>query len=412
MQAAVDKLVVHSSVKRAPRGVTLPFTTYEAEYGKTNGTVIGPDRSYYTFAAESSGRQAVRLNQTGDFIEFRTAEASNFLDLRYIIPDSADGNGLEATLSLYVNGVDRGNLELSSRHSWVYGKYPWSNSPSDGDAHRFYDEIRRFIGEIPAGATIRLQKDEDDKAAFYVVDLVELEQAPDAFPKPEDYVSVTKYGAVADDGKDDSDAFREAIAAAQKGAFELWIPAGTFDLNQGPLDVKEVTVRGAGMWHTTLKGAGFMGIGNRIGVYDLAIDVNVTARRDELREAAFDGTFGTGSTFQQVWVEHAKAGIWSVRSDEGVVTDGLYVGGLRIRDTYADGINFSTGTKNSMVEQTHIRNSGDDSIAVWSAVPDRVSDEEPAPTATPCVTIRYSFLGWPTTSPCSEARTTKSKITY
>jgi hypothetical protein len=49
-------------------------------------------------------------------------------------------------------------------------------------------------------------------------------------------------------------------------------------------------------------------------------------------------------------------------------TDGFYVAGLRIRDTMADGINFSINTKNSMVEQTHVRFPGDDGLAMWSTL--------------------------------------------
>ena len=37
-----------------------------------------------------------------------------------------------------------------------------------------------------------------------------------------------------------------------------------------------------------------------------------------------------------------------------------------IRDLTADGINFHKGVTNSIVEHTSIRNSGDDSLAMWS----------------------------------------------
>lgn len=46
--------------------------------------------------------------------------------------------------------------------------------------------------------------------------------------------------------------------------------------------------------------------------------------------------------------------------------DGLEFTGMRIRDTYADGINFSNGTRNSRVFNSSFRTTGDDSLAVWA----------------------------------------------
>ncbi|QJC52623.1 hypothetical protein HGI30_14320 [Paenibacillus albicereus] len=392
----VDRLTVKRAVSRAYRGATLPFVTYEAEHASTDGTILGPDRTFMTFASEASGRRAVLLDEPGRHVEFRLDKPASAMALRYILPDSADGQGLDATLSVTVDGKDAGKIPLSSKHSWVYGKYPWSNEPEDGDPHRFYDESQlRFGRTLPAGSLLRLQLGADDGAEYVVLDSADLELAPAAYARPDGYRSIVDYGAAPDDGQDDSDALRAAIEDARKAGEGVWIPAGTFDLAQGPIELKDIAIRGAGMWQAKLQGAGFMGVGGGIAVQDLMIDVGVTARHDERREAAFDGTFGAGSTIQHVWVEHAKAGIWSVRSDDedgGIVTDGLYAAGLRIRDTYADGINFSTGTRNSMAEQIHVRNSGDDSIALWSARPEGVSADDARVSGN---TVRYNTVQLP-----------------
>src|SRR5438309_815109 len=47
---------------------------------------------------------------------------------------------------------------------------------------------------------------------------------------------------------------------------------------------------------------------------------------------------------------------------------GVTVSGTRIRNVIADGINFCNGISNSRVQQTIIRNSGDDGLAMWSNV--------------------------------------------
>ncbi|MEK0317694.1 RICIN domain-containing protein [Cohnella sp. 56] len=375
-EVAVDKLIVRGSTAPAARGADLPYTTYEAEGMATNGQLVSGSRIYGTLSAESSGRQAVTLAAEGDYVSFKTAAAANFLNLRYSIPDSADGAGQDATLSLYVNGQKRGTLALTSKFGWVYGKYPYSNNPADGDAHRFYDEAQQPVGDISAGATVMLRKDAGDTAASYTIDFAELELAPDALSMPAGYVSALQYGAVPDDGEDDTAALKSAIAAAREGGFGLWLPAGTYRLSGGPLEVSGVTIAGAGMWHTKLAGAGFMGSGDRVNVRDLTVDVGVNARRDALSEAAFDGAFGSGSSIMNVWIRHAKAGVWTTLSDDGTLnTEGLYVGGLRVRDTYADGVHFSTGTKHSMLEHSSIRNTGDDAVALWSDPRQGVSDE-------------------------------------
>ena len=391
----VDRLLVHGAVSRDYRGATLPYTTYEAEDGATNGTLLGPDRTYMTLASEASGRKAVKLDAAGQYVEFKLAEPASYMSLRYSIPDSQDGGGQQATLSYSVDGAPGGKLELSSRHAWVYGKYPWSNNPEDGDPHRFYDETQLDFGRtLPAGTVLRLEKQVSDAASSYVLDSADLELAPAAYAMPAGFLSVTDFGAAPNDGKSDSAAFLDAIRAAKAAGKGVWVPQGLFRLDS-PLEVQGIVIRGAGMWHTAIEGAGFMGTGDGVGVYDLKIDVGVTGRHDELREAAFDGTFGKGSTIQGVWVEHAKAGIWSVRSDDedgGIATDGLYAAGMRIRDTYADGINFSTGTINSMAEQNAIRNTGDDSIAIWSSQPDGVSADDARASGN---TIRFNTVQLP-----------------
>lgn len=47
--------------------------------------------------------------------------------------------------------------------------------------------------------------------------------------------------------------------------------------------------------------------------------------------------------------------------------DGLEFTGVRIRNTYADGINFANGTRNSTVYNSSFRNTGDDALAVWAS---------------------------------------------
>jgi len=85
-------------------GANVPFMEYQAEDASTNGNVIGPDWAYGTLPAEAVGRRAVKLDARGQYVEFRLTQAANAVNVRYSIPDSSDGTGLDATLGVYVNG--------------------------------------------------------------------------------------------------------------------------------------------------------------------------------------------------------------------------------------------------------------------------------------------------------------------
>ena len=345
-------------------GAALPHVTYEAEAAATNAEVLPYATDYReTVQSEASGRQAVRLENTGDYVEFTLTRPANSLVLRYSMPDSADGAGINAPLSLYIDGTEKRNLDLTSKYAWVYGGYPYYNTPDSGLAHRFFDEARLLLDEtLPAGTTIRLQKDADDTAAYYVIDFIECELVAAPLTQPAGSLSVTDFGAVPNDGQDDYDAFAAAIAAAEAQGRELWIPAGTFDLvEKTALAVKSVTIRGAGMWHTNLRGAGAaFKFSGTCKFYDFAM-TGVSAIRDDAGDlAGFEnGGRTTNVTIQNIWMEHMKVGVWTAN------TARMAIQGCRIRNTYADGINLCSGVTDSVVRNNSLRNTGDDCVAIW-----------------------------------------------
>lgn len=347
------------------RGANVPWVEYEAEAGKTNGEILQPDRTFGTFASESSGRSAVKLTAKGQYVQFSTSQQANSVVVRFIIPDSEDGTGQDATLSLYINGVFRQKLQMTSKYSWSYGGEEYTfNTPGAGGAHHFYDETRALVGDIPAGATVKLQKDADDVADYYVIDLVDLEQVAPPKTKPDGYISITDFGAVPNDGKEDGDAIRQAILKAHAENTGVWIPEGTFESETAPFEVSDVIIQGAGMWYTTIHGkfARFNCTGNNCRFADFSILGETVLRDDQSSENGFNGGAGTGSRLENIWVEHTKVGYWVGPGS----TDGLVIINSRFRDLYADGVNFCNGTSNSIIENTHFRNTGDDAMASWS----------------------------------------------
>ncbi|WP_080834856.1 CBM35 domain-containing protein [Cohnella massiliensis] len=362
---SLDSLTLAGGAALAARGATLPYAELEAENGATNAQLLGPGRNYLTVEAESSGRRAVKLTQTGHYVEWTAPKSANALVVRYSMPDSAGGGGTNTTLSLYVNGTKRQALDLTSRYAWTYGAYPYNDNPANGNAHRFYDESRFLVSEIQAGATVRLQKDSGDTAAYYTIDLIDLEQADAPYAMPAGFVSITSFGAVANDAGDDTAAIRAAIADARStGMAGVWIPAGTFRMNDR-VDVSDIHIRGAGTWHSELLGTGgkggFYGVGGNVTVADLALTGDSLYRNDAADHAGFEGNFGAGSLIQNVWIEHMKVGYWLQAG-----TDGLYVVGGNVRNTWADGVNLHGGVKNTTVSHLSVRNTGDDAFAMWS----------------------------------------------
>jgi len=348
------------------RGAAVPWDEYEAEDAQNTGTLIGPSRAFGEIATESSGRRAVRLDETGQYVEITAERAANSIVLRYVIPDAPAGGGIDATLSLYVDGAFRQRLPLTSRFAWTYGGEAdsTSNDPSLGGAHHFYDEVGALVGDIAAGATVRLQRDAADTADYYVIDLIDLELVAPPLSEPAGALSIADCGATADDGSDDHAAIQSCIDQARSLGESVWIPAGTFHSLSGELSVAEVEIRGAGMWYSRIRGphASFRCTGNGCRYRDFAVFGETVSRDDATPDNAFNGAAGTGSALERIWVEHTKVGWW-VGSG---ATDGLVVRENRFRDLFADGVNLCNGASNSIVEQNHARNTGDDAFASWS----------------------------------------------
>src|SRR5207253_1134156 len=159
------------------------------------------------------------------------------------------------------------DLPLTSRYSWSYQggmiDVPARTLNTPGaQPHTFFDELRlgpdAFPSGIPAGAEIKLQRDAQDTAPFYVIDLIDLEEVGPPLTMPAGFTSVTTLGIMPDDpaGTDYADAVLNAIQSTPK----LWFPPGHYKLQKISsqhvgLDNPGHEIRGAGMWYTELDGA-------------------------------------------------------------------------------------------------------------------------------------------------------------
>jgi Pectate lyase superfamily protein len=334
----------------------VPFVEYQAETAVTDGTVLGPSRTFGTLAAEASGRKAVRL-QAGQYVEFTLSEPANAVDVRYSVPDSSTSR-----LDVVADGRPLALLSITSRYSWFYGGYPFTNDPRDGGAHHFYDDARTLLGAtLPRGTKVRLVA-----TAPTVLDLADFEQVAPPQAQPAGSVAVTDFGADPTGWRDSTAAFQSAIGSGRSFGRPVWIPVGTFKIT-AHLIADGVTLEGAGPWYSVLTGDGVGIYGNEaphpsthVRLANFAIFGEVRDRVDSSQVNGIGGALAD-STISNIWIQHTKVGMWL----DGPF-DGLTVTGCRIQDTTADGINLHQAVTHATVENTLVRNTGDDGLAIWS----------------------------------------------
>ena len=342
---------------------------------KSTGLLLGPKYDPNSVETESSAQKCVKLGAAGEFVEFTAAANANALVIRYSLPDSKEGGGTSTSLDLYINGERVRVLALTSKYSWLYGKYPFSNRPSDGKPRNFYDELRIKGLNIARNDVIRIQLNTGD-ASYCIVDLVDLEDIPVSLAAPKNALSILDFGADQYGEKDATDALRRCVTEAQKQSRPVWVPAGDYKLTGEILVPSSVTIQGAGIWQTIFVGdpilysqparrVRFKLAGSHIHLADFSIIGRLNYRNDSEPN---DGIVGAGcadSSISNVWLEHTKVGIWIYNGEN------LLIEGCRLRNLVADGINLCVGTSGTVIQNCAARGTGDDCFAIWPAASDQ-----------------------------------------
>jgi hypothetical protein len=309
-------------------------------------------------AFEARGKQAVTLDTAGEYVEWQNVKAATHATIRYSIPDLASG-----TLGLYVNGTKAADLPLSSV---MMRETKTGVAPPNGGVVKLYDDVLAAVpGGIPAGATVRVQKDVADGVPV-TVDFLEVETAPAPLAKPDD----TWVEVVPGTGNDRT-AFTAAIAAANAGSKKVWIPAGSyridlFNTGDGGISVPAgLTIRGAGLWHTviTKNYAGnnrrvFTLTGNGVTLSDFKVIGTLTTLTNNGQNVVVRmNDLTSGHVIERIWAEYVSLSLGFNVSD-------TVVRGNRVRNTFKDAIHFARDSSRNLIEQNTIRNAGDDNIAL------------------------------------------------
>eukprot|EP00052_Salpingoeca_macrocollata_P022390 m.194421 g.194421 ORF g.194421 m.194421 type:complete len:775 (+) comp21786_c0_seq2:5457-7781(+) len=199
-----------------------------------------------------------------------------------------------------------------------------------------------------------------------VVDLINLYRVDSPYPQPLNSISVTEHGADPSGQHDSGAAIQSVLDGARHSGQTVWLPPGNYTVTQH-LMVNNVTLAGSGYWYSVLQGKGVGIFGESAPTGSRNVHLRDFMIRGDVRERVdSDPVNGVGgalsdSVVAQVWVTHTKVGMWL----DGPF-DGLLITDCIVRDTTADGINFHCGIRNSVVQHTHIRNSADDGLAMWS----------------------------------------------
>ncbi len=335
----------------AAAGASLPFTSVEAESAPTTGQKFGPDYTQGTLASEASGRQAVRL-AAGQSVEFTLESAANAVNVAYSVPDGQSGQ-----LAVYVNGtkLDR-SLAVTAKYSYI--DTPWIPGAK---THHLFDNARLLLGrDLQAGDKVRLEA----ASTQVTVDVADFEQVAGPASTPAGAISVVDKGADPTGQQDSAQAFREAINQAKGSGGTVWIPPGEFKVGSELGGVENVTVRGAGHWHSVVRSSRFINQSNSAGkvhLTDFAVIGEVTERVDGNPDNFVNGSLGPGSSVSGMWLQHVKVGMWLTGNN-----DNLVVEDNRFLDMTADGLNLNGNARGVQVRNNFLRNQGDDSLAMWS----------------------------------------------
>ena len=362
----------------ATAGIVLLPRPLFAETARTNGTMLGPSYGLFSVEMESSSQRCIKLESPGNFVELTVQVPANALVIRYSLPDSPQGDGIDAGLDLYRNGKLLRTIPITSRYSWLYGAYPFSNDPAAGKPRNFYDECRVKDLDFAEGDVIRLQK-RDDAAGYCIIDLVDFETAAPPLPQPANSLAFSDFGA-------DTEALRACIAEAARQGKSVWVPPGDYKLTGEIVLPPDMTLQGAGMWHTNFVGDAdlynqpdrrvkFVLKGGNNHLSDFAIIGKLTYRNDQEANDGIVGEQAENFTIARLWVEHTKSGMWFYGCANGVIED------CRLRNTRADGINICTHSHHLLVSNCTARNTGDDCFAIWPAAFDHAHGKHTAPGA-------------------------------
>jgi regulation of enolase protein 1 (concanavalin A-like superfamily) len=371
-------------------GANTPFISYEAENGYLGGGATiyyltnPPTTLYSSPELEASGHAFVALTSDGQYVQWTNNTGQNItaINLRSCIPDAPTGGGISNNIDLYVNGTFRQAFSVNSMQNYCYEGTNYNGqadkNPADGDPRGFWNDTHALVtgAAIAPGSTIRFQMDSSNTAAFYYIDVVDLENPPAQLTQPANSLSIASYGAVPNNiNFDNTSAINNCFNMAQAQGKIAWIPAGTWCISadNGGLNPTGITIEGAGPWYSTIyrvtPANNTQGVANIINAVsctlsNVLLDCNSWSRDGANNNGAVDFS-GTNWIVNNVWIQHTTSSFWCAGVN-GIAEN------CRTLSTWADGGNFNNvqsanGIGSGLVYSNNfVRGTGDDAMAINS----------------------------------------------
>ena len=375
-------------------GAIMPYTRYDTDEATIGGgaTIItSPNHLQDNLASQASKLAYITLPSSGAYAEWTMKTTGRGVTMRFTLPDTEDGMGQSGSLDVYVNNTKVKTVDLTSYFMWQY--FPTGN-PSDTPAAVpcfAFDETHFLLDtSLKVGDKIKIQSSGANNLE-YGIDFIEVEEVGDPLPAPENSFSVVDYGAIPDDGQDDYNAIHACIAAADIYGKNVYFPPGTYHINQiWRLNCQNIKITGAGIWYTNIQftndqiGTGGISGGveedghcRNIEFCHMYINSHLRSRYDQLANYKCFMDIFTNSFMHDIWEDHFEVGFWIADYSKTIdYSDGIIITNCRIRNNFADGVNFCQGTSCSKVYNCSIRNNGDDGLAMWNDFSFGAKDEK------------------------------------
>ena len=375
-------------------GAIMPYTRYdtdEASLGGGASIIISPDHSQDNIASQGSKQCYITLPTSGAYAEWTMKTTGRGVTMRFTLPDTSDGMGQKGSLDVYVNNSKVKTVDLTSYYMWQY--FPTGN-PSDvpGGTPCFSFDETHFLLDSPLkiGDKIKIQSS-GANGLEYGIDFIEVEEVGDPIPQPENSLNVVDYGANPNDDQDDYNAIHACVADADSQGKNVYFPPGTYRINQiWRLNGQNMKISGAGIWYTNIQftndqiGTGGISGGveqdghcRNIEFCHMYINSYLRSRYNQLANYKCFMDVFTNCFIHDIWEDHFECGFW-IADYSGAIdySDGIKIVNCRIRNNFADGVNFCQGTSYSTVYNCSIRNNGDDGLAMWNDSTSGAKDEK------------------------------------